>query len=64
MTKKCGFCQVVWTTKSGTNRVDPKRVASQLCPDCATFDYPIYTKRKLEAEKSLAKPEKKERAAK
>ena len=52
MIYKCQPCGTIWTSRQTRTKVDPKRVKTQTCIDCATFDFPNYTKR-LEYAKSL-----------
>lgn len=58
MIYNCTSCGVLWTAKQTKTKVEVRRVPRRICVDCSTYDYPLYTKRKVDAEKSLAKPSK------
>lgn len=58
MIAKCNFCEIIWTDTRAITKIDPKSVPSQRCVDCVTFEYPLYTRRREEVEKSMGKPKK------
>ncbi len=45
MVAKCNECGTIWADNGAVQSVLPTRVPVQRCGDCATFDWPNYTKR-------------------
>lgn len=41
----CEKCDIFWTpTKIKTTVASPEKAPSKRCPDCSSFDWPVYSK--------------------